>query len=278
MERRLEEFAGFYHTVYMSATLFTGTEDANSTYSFKLPNVRQGDGDSGFDGSLELLLFLIKKNNVNIYDIPIAQITEQYLKYVSFTTKIDLDDLTDFHVMAATLLYIKSRMLLPIEIDDDEEMDDPRQELVDKLIEYQKFKKLSQLMEEKEEEAEWAIERKKIQRVFPFDDDGLWQQVNVLDLLKFFSSITSHLTNERIMDLHETTSINEKTVLMLELLERKGECTFMELLVRKGSLMDIVCAFLAILEAVKFRRIRIFQNKLFGDISIREYENGDNIG
>ncbi|GHU40755.1 segregation and condensation protein A [Spirochaetia bacterium] len=262
----------------MGVTLFANTEDPNSAYSFKLPGVRQkGEDDSGFDGSLELLLYLIKKDNINIYDIPIAQITEQYLKYVSFSTEIDLDDLTDFHVMAATLLYIKSRMLLPVEIDDDEEIEDPRQELVDKLIEYQKFKKLSQLMVEKEEEAEWAIERKKIQRILPFDDDGLWQQANVLDLLKTFSAMMSHLTSEQIMDLREETSINEKTTLMLELIERKGECTFTELLIRKGSLMDIVCAFLAILEAVKFRRIRIFQNRLFGDISIREYKSGCNI-
>ena len=115
-----------------------------------------------FEGPLDLLLFLIKKNEVNIYDIPIAHITEQYLEYLDYTVSSDLASLTDFYAMAASLLYIKSRMLLPVEIAaDDEEIDDPRQELVDKLIEYQKFKKLSELMEEKENEAEWVFERKR---------------------------------------------------------------------------------------------------------------------
>ena len=95
-----------------------------------------------FEGPLDLLLFLIRKNDVNIYDIPIAGITEQYLEYLRFDTELDLEDLTEFHSLAATLLYIKSRMLLPVELEMDDEGEDPRQELVEKLIEYQKFKKL----------------------------------------------------------------------------------------------------------------------------------------
>ncbi len=125
-----------------------------------------------FEGPLDLLLFLIKKNEVNIYDIPIASITEQYLAYLDYSVSGDLASLTDFYALAATLLYIKSRMLLPVEIAvDDEDIDDPRKELVDKLIEYQKFKKLSELMEQKEDEAEWVFERKKIQSPLPFADD-----------------------------------------------------------------------------------------------------------
>ena len=117
----------------------------NTAYQFRLQL---------FEGPLDLLLFLIKKNEVNIYDIPVAEITEQYLEYLTYATKLDLENLTEFHVMAANLLYIKSRMLLPVEIEADDDIEDPRQELVDKLIEYQKFKKLSELMEEKEREAE----------------------------------------------------------------------------------------------------------------------------
>ena len=102
-----------------------------------------------FEGPLDLLLFLIKKNEVNIYDIPIASITEQYLAYLDYSVSGDLASLTDFYALAATLLYIKSRMLLPVEIAvDDEDIDDPRKELVDKLIEYQKFKKLYPTMKE----------------------------------------------------------------------------------------------------------------------------------
>jgi segregation and condensation protein A len=223
-----------------------------------------------FEGPLDLLLFLIKKNEINIYDIPVAQITEQYLQYLSDAEDLDLDDITEFHALAANLLYIKSRMLLPVELELDEE-EDPRQELVEKLIEYQKFKKLSELMEEKEREAEWFIERKKLQRTLPFAEEELWEKMDIWDLLRTFSTLMSNLSQERIIDLYEEVSVNEKIALLTELLETKGECHFTDLVLRKGSVIDIVCAFLAILEAVKMRMIVIFQNHIFGDILIRPH-------
>jgi segregation and condensation protein A len=226
---------------------------------------------NAFEGPLDLLLFLIKKNEVNIYDIPIAEITEQYLDHLRYDTTLNLDNLVEFYSMAVTLLYIKSRMLLPPEVLTDDEIEDPRQELVEKLIEYQKFKKLSELMEEKEKEAEWVMERKKLQRPLPFADDTLWEKVDVWDLLKTFSSLMTSLSNERIIDLYEEVSVNEKITLLSELLERRGECNFTDLVVRNGSVTDIVCAFLALLEAVKTRMVSIFQNRMFGDILIRRY-------
>jgi segregation and condensation protein A len=222
-----------------------------------------------FEGPLDLLLFLIKKNEINIYDIPIAQITEQYLEYLYYAESLDLEDVTEFHAMAATLLYIKSRTLLPVEMENDEDLIDPRQELVERLIEYQKFKKLSELMEEKEKEAEWVMERKKLQRPLPFAEGELWEKVDIWDLLKTFSTIMRHLPGERIIDLYEEVSVNEKITLLSELLENRGECSFTDLVVRNGSVMDIVCAFLAVLEAVKIRMILIFQNRMFGDILIK---------
>lgn len=228
---------------------------------------------NNFEGPLELLLFLIKKNEVNIYDIPIGHITEQYLEYLDYAVKSDLASLTEFYVMAANLLYIKSRLLLPVEIiADDEDMDDPRQELVDKLIEYQKYKKLSELMEEKENEAEWLFERKKIQRALPFGEEELWEKVDTWDLLKTFSNLVSSYNSERILDMYEEVSVNEKITLMNELLEKHGECLFTDLIVRKGNLMDVVCAFMAVLEAVKFRMASIWQNRMFGDIKIKPWE------
>ncbi|MDR1024651.1 MAG: segregation/condensation protein A [Treponema sp.] len=223
-----------------------------------------------FEGPLDLLLFLIKKNEVNIYDIPIAQITEQYLEYISFVEELDLEDVTEFHAMAATLLCIKSRTLLPPEGDLNDEETDLRQELVDRLIEYQKFKKLSGLMEEKEREVEWIMERKRLQRDLPFNDEGLWEQLDVWDLLKTFSALMENrLPGERIIDLYEEITVNEKIALMMERLEKNGKCYFTELIVRQGSVTDKICAFLAILETVKTRMILIFQNRMFGDIMIR---------
>ena len=115
-----------------------------------------------FEGPLDLLWTLIRESKVNIYDIPIAQITEQYLEYLDYAVQTDLGDLSEFYSWAAKLIYIKSRMLLPVEVAyDDEDEEDPRAELVEKLIEYQKFKKLSSLMEEQEDDSEWNFERKR---------------------------------------------------------------------------------------------------------------------
>jgi len=232
-------------------------EQTTERHSFKI---------SEFEGPLDLLLHMIRKNEVNIYDIPIAQITEQYIEYLRDVETMDLDDLTAFHAMAAQLLYIKSRTLLPVEMEDD--FEDPRAELVDRLIEYQKFKKLSELMEEKEKENEWIVERKRLQHNLPFTDDDIWEKVDIWDLVKTFSTLTVNLSAERIIDLYEEVSVNEKTTLLVELLENKGQCLFTELIIHQGP-MDIVCAFLAVLEAAKMRMIIIYQNRLFGDILIK---------
>jgi segregation and condensation protein A len=222
---------------------------------------------SEFEGPLDLLLFMIRKNEINIYDIPIAQITEQYIEYLRYAEAMDLEDLTAFHAMAATLLYIKSRTLLPIEIDEDD-AEDPRAELVERLIEYQKYKKLSELMEEREKENEWVIERRNLQHNLPFIDDDIWKNVDIRDILKAFASLTANIPAERIMDLFEEVSVNEKTSLLMEHLENRGECRFTDLIRHAGAL-DVVCAFLAVLEAAKMRMIILFQNRMFGDIMIK---------
>jgi segregation and condensation protein A len=239
------------------------TTDFSGFGSFKL---------NKFEGPLDLLLFLIKKNEINIYDIPIAKITEQYLDYLSNAMELDLEEASEFHSMAATLLLIKSRMLLPIDLNIDDEEEDPRQELVERLIEYQKFKKLSTLMEEKEKEAEWVIERKRLQLSLPFDDETLWKKVDVWDLLKIFSEYTQGLSKERLIDLYEEVSVNEKITLLFEILEERRECRFADLLIRADSILDFVCAFLALLEVAKQHIVSIYQNRMFGDIIIRANE------
>lgn len=239
------------------------TEEEDKRQHFKLDQ---------FEGPLDLLLFLIKKNEINIYDIPIADITEQYLRFIEMASDRALESLTEFYVMASTLLYIKSQMLLPVEIDFDEELEDPRKELVERLIEYQKYKKLTEMMAAKEEEAEWVIERKKIQPILPFpEDDDSWVKMDVWDLLKTFSQMVSSLVPENVIDLHEEITVNEKITLIHELLENRGEFRFTDLLTRPNIPMDLICAFLAILDSVKSKLIGIYQNRIFGDIIIRPY-------
>jgi segregation and condensation protein A len=237
--------------------------------SFKLAN---------FEGPLDLLLYLIKKAEVSIYDIPIATITDQYLEVLHYATKIDLESITDFYLMAATLLWIKSRMLLPVELDLEEEIEDPRRDLVEKLIEYQKYKKLSELMQEKEQEAEWVVERKPNQIVLPFLDEEIWESVSIWDLFKTFYSIISALSSEKTIDLYEEVSINEKITLIAEYLEARGQFLFTDLLTKSRSLMELVCCFLAVLEMAKACQIQIFQNRLFGDILIRVRVDGEKHG
>jgi len=224
---------------------------------------------SGFEGPLDLLLFLIKKDEINIYDIPIAQITEQYLEYLEYAAKIDLDNIIEFYSMAATLIYIKSRMLLPAEnIDLNDVIEDPRKELVEKLIEYQKYKKLSEIMLEKEEEYEWSLERKKNQQLLPFAEENIWEDLTVWDLFQAFSSIIGSISKEKFIDLFEEVTINEKITLINEYLDKQSEIMFTVLIQKNGSIMEIVCAFFAVLELVKQKRISVQQNRLFGDIRI----------
>ncbi len=232
-----------------------------------------------FEGPLDLLLFLIKKNEVNIYEIPIHEITEQYVEYIKYAAKIDLENITEFYVMASTLLYIKSRLLLPVEINLDDEVDDPRQELVAKLIDYQKYKKLSQLMSEKEKKSEWVLERKKVQKILPFsDEDKLWEEIEVWDLLKSFSHVMKNFNSERIVNLYEEVSVNEKITLINEYLDKRTEFYFNELITNPDSIMEVICSFLAILEMAKSSNIAFFQNRLFGDIKITRYSEERTIG
>jgi segregation and condensation protein A len=233
---------------------------------------------SDFEGPLGLLLYLIRKNEVNIYDFPIGSITEQYIDYLRIDGAIDLEDACEFYAMAATLLLIKSRELLPVEIEDDGDLMDPRQDLVERLIEYQKFKKLSELMEDKEKDSEWVLERSKLQHNLPFTDTDLWEKVDIWALMKTFAALMRNIPSERIIDMYEEVTVNEKTTLLSELLENRGECQFTDLITHANSIMDVVCAFLAILEAVKIRMIVILQNRMFGDILIRPRAEDGQLG
>ncbi|MDR0784978.1 MAG: segregation/condensation protein A [Treponema sp.] len=227
---------------------------------------------NAFEGPLDLLLSLVKKNDVSIYDIPIAEITDQFLDILRSAETVDLDETAEFHVMSAHLLFIKSRTLLPVEVSIEDE-EDPRQELVERLIEYQKFKKLSELMEEKVKEVEFVVERNRMQRDLPFTDEELWQKIDVWDLFKTFSHLMSGIAPEQVIDLYEEVSINEKIALLTEILDEREECSFSDLVTRKNSAMDVVCAFLGVLEAMKTRMIQIFQSALFGEIKIRRLDS-----
>jgi segregation and condensation protein A len=225
-----------------------------------------------FEGPLDLLLYLIQKAQVNIYDIPIAEITDQFIGYLDMSAQVDLDDLTDFYLMAAQLLLIKSRMLLPREkvLEDDEELDDPREQLVERLLEYQKYKRYMTLLAGSEQTEELYIPRRKTQFLLPFDDSGLWSEVSVWDLLKTFSSLLRSISSEQVFNVYEAVTTRMKITLMGELFADRSEISFLDLIIHPDSPMDVICAFLAVLEAVKFHMVTIVQHQLFGDILIKK--------
>lgn len=243
-------------------------DNQNQKVSFKLDQAH-------FDGPLDLLLFLIQKSEINIYDIPIAQITDQFLDYMKNELVTDVDQMSDFYKMAADLLYIKSRMMLPSKFEFDEEYEDPRQELVQKLLDYQKFKRYSQLLFAADRQENLLINRDKIQFLLPFSDEELWEHVGVQELFSTFCTLMNNKIDEvteRVFNAYEEVTINEKKALMLELLEKHHEINFLEVVFKKHSNEHIVTAFLAILDSAREDMITLRQETHYGDIFISKKE------
>ncbi|WP_320130882.1 segregation/condensation protein A [uncultured Sphaerochaeta sp.] len=231
---------------------------------------------NSFDGPLDLLLFLIQKSEINIYDIPISQITDQFLDYLNTAKNLELGDLTGFYKMAADLLYIKSRMLLPVDIDFDEEYEDPRQELVEQLLEYQKFRKYTELLTSAGGSGELYVSRKPTQFILPFGDEELFSNVTLQDLLRTFSRLMTTITPNKIFNVYESVTVNEKIALMNELFETREYITIMDIIIHPEQPLHIICSFMAILESCKFKMILIEQQEPFGEIVMqRRPENYD---
>ncbi|NBK21084.1 MAG: segregation/condensation protein A [Spirochaetia bacterium] len=223
-----------------------------------------------FEGPLDVLLYLIQKSEVNIYDIPISEITEQYLAYLNSAKDLDLGNLTQFYKMAADLLYIKSRMLLPVDLEFDEEYEDPRQELVERLLEYQKFRKYTELLTNTGGGSEVSIMRKDSLFRLPFDDEELFVGVTLQDLLASFTKLMTSITPSKVFNVYESVTVNEKIALMYELFETKPYITLEEVIVHLDQMLHIVCAFMAILDACKFHLIALEQSASYAQILIRK--------
>jgi segregation and condensation protein A len=223
-----------------------------------------------FEGPLDLLLHLIKKNEVSITDIPIAVITEQYLAMLELMQGLDLDMAGEFLVMAATLVHIKSRMLLPPDetgADDEEEGGDPRDELVRRLLEYQRFK-----------EAAGDLERRDILRrdVFarsPEPPEHVetvgFENVSLFDLISALRTVLERLPKDSVHQVVlETISVRERMSLLLDDLHRRGKIVFQELFAGAVSRLEVIVTFLAMLELVKIRAVKIWQEEATGPIVI----------
>ncbi len=231
-----------------------------------------------FEGPLDLLLFFIKRDELNIYDIPISKITKEFLEYVSLIKLLDLEIAGDFILMASTLMHIKVRMLLPREVDEKGEEIDPRAELVAALLEYKKYKEMSEELSFFESNqrkvsfrGNYSVDPKESYSEY----DVLLKDISIYDLAKTFKKIIEGIKEEPV---HEVISVNitidEQIDHILNLIEEKLEIGFLELIEGMREKIRIVVTFVALLELTKMGKIGIKTTKDFNKFKLYKIING----
>lgn len=230
-----------------------------------------------FEGPLDLLLHLIKTSEVNIYDISISEITEQYLEYLKLLVHLDIENISEFVEMASTLILIKSKTLLPIEVEYEEEEIETKEKLIQKLLEYQKYKFVAGILEMKAEESIIIPKRDDSKMLFDLqkENDLNWKSLSIIDLIGAFVKVLNSKENETSYELSLFEfSVEDKINSIKELLTYKERFNFFEIINEEMPKIEIICIFLAILELVKQEVIVIQQHKIFGDITIvRKYNS-----
>jgi segregation and condensation protein A len=219
---------------------------------------------------MDLLVHLVKKNEVDVYDIPIASITEQYLEYLKLLKALNIDLAGEFLVMAATLAHIKSRTLLPAEEQQDEEAEDPRLEIVRPLAEYLQLKHAAEDLADRD-----RLDRDIFVRVYsdgPESEDAESEalvQVSLFELIDAFQEIIKRIDSEGPLNITvDTLSVQSRISEIADLLERRGPVTFEELFEKQSTKGDVIVTFLAILEMAKAQLIRVMQHVRSGIIRI----------
>lgn len=226
-----------------------------------------------FEGPLDLLLYLIKKNEIDIYNIPIALITEQYLQYLEAMRSLNLDLAGEYLVLASTLIHIKSRLLLPVEADEnneDETEGDPREELVRQLLEYQAFKEAALKIDGRP-----LLERDVFVRGYPLIEDKgdstdeILEEINLFELVEAFHKIIASLDSTGALEIDtEKMTLADRINDIMEKLTEEKNLTFLELLGDCSDRKKVVYTFLALLELMKLRLIRVYQSSSFGIIRV----------
>lgn len=221
-----------------------------------------------FEGPLDLLMHLIRTEEVDIYDIPISRITDQYLQYLEMMKDLNINVAGEYLVMAATLIHIKSRMLLPPDPvqDGEDEPEDPRQELVDRLLEYERFKKAAGLLHDRQVIADsiWVRGGNEFE-----EEEKEAVSATVFDLVKAFHSIVERHKDQVVMEVaHEHVTLEQKLDELRKLISVKKEILFSSFLAYPISRIHLVITFFALLEMTRLAEVRLFQEQLFADIRI----------
>ncbi|MFH2065866.1 MAG: segregation/condensation protein A [Pseudomonadota bacterium] len=213
-----------------------------------------------FEGPMDLLVYLIRKAKVDIYDIPIALITDQFLAYLDWMKSMNIDFAGDFLLMAATLTHIKSRMLLPIHDDEDED-EDPRMEIVRPLAEYLQIKLAAEELMDRSLLGEDTFSRSAVKEDIPADQDEEMINVGLFELIDAFQTILNNISPEHKVDMRaDRISVKDRMNEIIDMLEQKGSVVFDELFSGNETKSNIIVTFLAILEMAKLNLIRIVQH------------------
>jgi len=224
-----------------------------------------------FEGPLDLLLYLIKKEESDIFDIPIAKVTEQYLQYLEYMKLLDLNIAGEFIVMAATLMHIKSRMLLPPEeqLPEEVEEEDPRAELVRRLIEYKKFKEAAGQLADMESRRSLVFPRAVDEAQYIDQSEGPYFEASIFDLINAFSTILKSVSRETFLEVvKDEFTVEEKVHGLLHLLAEKPVMNFKEIFGRSRSKIEMIATFLALLELIRMKEVAVRQRQLFGEIEV----------
>ena len=232
-----------------------------------------------FEGPLDLLLYLIKKDDLNIYDIPITKITDQYLEYISLMKLLDLEIIGDFLVMAATLMQIKSKMLLPPDPTEEKPEDDPRDELVRRLEEYKIFKEIAEELKTKETQRQTLYPRQvdeEQQKELEEDSKEVYFEASLFDLINAFTSALTKFKEESVYEINkEDFTVEEKIHDILHMLLRESRVLLTDLFATARNKMEVIVSFMAILELIRLKEIKVMQKRLFSDIEL--VRNKDNV-
>ncbi len=226
-----------------------------------------------FEGPLDLLLYLIKKDDIDINDIPISQITEQYMQYISMMKMLDLDVVGDFLVMAATLMQIKSRMLLPPDPNEQPEEElDPRDELARRLLEYKKFKEIAEALKEKETLRQdffgRNIDPEALQQLRE-ESKEIYYEASLFDLISALSEALKKAPEEVIHEIiTEEFTVERKLHDILHLLLKESTIRLQDLFERSRTKIEIIVTFLAVLELIRIKELIAVQKGVFGEIEI----------
>ncbi|HET9318048.1 MAG TPA: segregation/condensation protein A [Vicinamibacteria bacterium] len=225
-----------------------------------------------FEGPLDLLLYLIRRNQVDIHDIPIAPITRQYMEYLDVMRELNLDVAGEFMVMAATLIHIKAKMLVPIdptEAQGEEDQEDPREALVQRLLEFQRYKEAAGVLHQKAEirAATWT----RPDSVLPqFDEAGEEMlEAGLFDLVSAFKEL---LERRKTLLAHEVAdsgkSVDQRMEELMELIREGESVEFLELFASQETKADMIVTFLALLELIRLKRVKVYQRGVFGAIRV----------